>query len=273
MKILIFLTVLTLSLANTVNAGLDTDTIANHVIAIYHFESTKTTDSGLLYTEDSGPQYLPGTLLEGAALANGGKSGKCLSLVGDDVFGTGTRIFPHFASIGFSIVAWVKRPQQNFGLMFSMIGFYEADRENVVSEIVLGVTPTGNIKGTHTTYSPDTSAILTTQDENISNNRWHHIACTLFAGTYTLFIRGEPVLTQEATVFPGYYGDAVLFLIRSPDSTRKTLIDEVGFFETGFSAYEVNGLYEDGLATFLETMPVSPQGRLTTTWGEIKTRR
>ena len=64
----------------------------------------------------------------------------------------------------------------------------------------------------------------------------------------------------------------VLFLITSPESTRKTLIDDVGFFETGFSTYEIKGLYEDGLATFLETMPVSPQGRLTTTWGEIKYR-
>ena len=37
MKILIFLTLLTLSFTNIVNAGLDTDTIANHVIAILSF--------------------------------------------------------------------------------------------------------------------------------------------------------------------------------------------------------------------------------------------
>ena len=273
MKTLIFLTLLTLSLlVSAVNAGLDTDTVANHVIAIYHFESTKTTDSGLLYTEDSGPQNLPGFLLEGATLVKGGKSGKGLSLVGDDTLGAGTSLFPHFAAVGFSIVAWVKRPKQNGGLVFYMIGLYKEDRENVVSEIILGVTPTGNIKGTHITYPTDTSAVLTTQDENISDNKWHHIAYTLFAGTYTLFIDGEPVQKHKATVFPGYYGDEVLFFLRSPDSTRKTRIDEVGFFETGFSAYEIKGLYEDGLATFLETMPVSPHGRLTTTWGEIKSR-
>ena len=274
MKTLTVLTILlTLSLANVVNAGLDTDTTANHVIAVYHFESTKNTDGGLLYTEDSGPQNLPGFLFDGASLARGGKSGKCLSLVGDDTFAAGTGNFPHLASVGFSIVAWVKRPQQNGGLVFYMIGVYTEDRENVVSEIILGVTPTGNIKGTHVTYPTDTSAVLTTQDENISNNKWHHIAYTLFANTYTLFIDGEVVLKHEATVFPGYFGDEVLFFISSPDSTRKTLIDEVGFFETGFSTYEIKGLYEDGLATFLETMPVSPQDRLTTTWGEIKTRR
>ena len=273
MKAFALAILLIFSLTNILHAGLDTDTIFNHVITIYHFESTKTTDEGLLYTEDNGPQKLPGSLLDGATLVDGDKSGRCLSLIGDDAFGTGTRIFPHLASIGFSIVAWVKRPQQNHGLAFSMSGLYEEDRENIVSSISLGVTATGNIKGTHTTYSTDTSAILTTQDENISNNRWHHIAYTLFANTYTLFIDGEPVLEHEATVFPGYYGDMILFIIASPDSTSKTLIDEVGVFETGFSTYEIKGLYKDGLTKFLEAMPVSPQSRLATTWSEIKIRR
>ena len=272
MKTLALTILLTLNLANILHAGLDTDTIANHVIAIFQFESTKTTDSGLLYTEDSGPQELSGTLLNGATLENGGKSGKCLSVIGDDAFGGGTRIFPHLAAIGFSIVAWIKRPQQNSGLAFSISGLYEEDTETIVSDIILGVTPTGNIKGTHATYDPDVSAILTTQDENISNNKWHHIAYTLFANTYSLFIDGEPVLTHEATVFPGYYGDMILFLTMSPDSTRKTRIDEVGFFETGFSSYEIKGLYDDGLTKFLETMPVNPQGRVTTTWGELKSQ-
>ena len=273
MKSFVLTILLIFSLTHILDAGLDTDAIFNHVIAIYHFETTEESDEGLLYTEDSGPQNLPGALLEGASLTEGGKSGKCLSLVGDDVFGAGTRLFPHFAAVGFSIVAWIKRPEQNNGLVFAMSGFYAADRQNIASEIDLGVTPTGNIKGTHITYDPDVSAILTTQDENISNDEWHHIAYTLFAGTYTLFIDGEPVLKHEATVFPGYYGDMVLFLITSPESTRETLIDEVGFFETGFSPYEIKGLYDDGLAQFLEMMPVSPQGRLATTWGEIKNRR
>ena len=273
MKVFVLTLLLIFSLINILHAGLETDTIRNHAIAIYHFESTKTTDSGLLYTEDSGPQKLPGSLLNGATLANGGKSGKCLSLIGDDAFGGGTRLFPHLASTGFSIVAWVKRPQHNSGLVFSIDGRYAADLENTASSIRLGVTPTGNIKGTHATHSTDISAILTTQDESISDNKWHHIAYTLFANTYTLFIDGEPVLEHEATVFPGYYGDMVSFIITSPDSARKTLIDEVGFFETGFSTYEIKGLYNDGLTKFLETMPVNPQDRITTTWGDLKSQQ
>ena len=59
MRILIFLTLLPLSLASVVHAGLDTDTIANHVIAVYHFETTKKKGDDLLYTEDSGPSKTP----------------------------------------------------------------------------------------------------------------------------------------------------------------------------------------------------------------------
>ena len=45
---------------------------------------------------------------------------------------------------------------------------------------------------------------------------------------------------------------------------------EVGFFETGFSLYEVSGLYHQGLTTFLNTMPVDPQAKAATTWGALK---
>ena len=54
------------------------------------------------------------------------------------------------------------------------------------------------------------------EEENFEPTPWHHIAYTLFANTYTLFIDGEPVLTHEATVFPGYFGDRVLLFVSSP---------------------------------------------------------
>lgn len=49
-------------------------------------------------------------------------------------------------------------------------------------------------------------------------------------------------------------------------------IDDLGYFQTGFSPYDVKDLYNDGLAEFLEIMSVSPQDRLTTTWGKLKTQ-
>ena len=58
----------------------------------------------------------------------------------------------------------------------------------------------------------------------------------------------------------------LLTIVTSAENNQNTLVDEVGFFETGFSAYEIKGLYEDGLETFLEVMPVESQGKLATTW-------
>ena len=50
------------------------------------------------------------------------------------------------------------------------------------------------------------------------------------------------------------------------------IIDNLGFFETGFSPYEIKALYQNGLHNFMEVMPVSPRNRLATTWGEIESR-
>ena len=79
------------------------------------------------------------------------------------------------------------------------------------------------------------------------------------------------MLSQPAVVRPNFVGDLVLLTIATgAENNQNTLVDEVGFFEVGFSAYEIAGLYEDGLETFLEAMPVESQGKLATTWGELK---
>ncbi len=79
MKILFSLTILTLSLVSIATAGLDTESLFNRVIAVYDFEPTGKREK-LVFVEDSGPQQLPATLLNGATIAQGGKSGQCLSL-------------------------------------------------------------------------------------------------------------------------------------------------------------------------------------------------
>ena len=271
MKTVFFLTLLTLSLASVATAGLDTESLFNRVIAVYDFESTGTRE-GLVFVEDSGPQQLPATLLNGASLTPDGKSGQCLSLEGLALVGVGTRLVPLFARFGFSIVAWVKRPQQEGGVVIGMGASKEIAGEEVSTGLIaLGVTPSGNIKGTHTDHTTGKSLIIPTQEQNVSDNQWHHIAYVLFADTYTLFIDGEAVLSQPAVVRPNFVGDLVLLtIVTSAENNQNTLVDEVGFFETGFSAYEIEGLYEDGLETFLEVMPVESQGKLATTWGELK---
>lgn len=273
MKTLCFLIFLTLSLVSVATAGLDTESLFNRVIAVYDFESTGKREE-LVFVEDSGPQQLPATLLNGASIAQNGKSGQCLSLEGFALAGVGTRLVPLFARFGFSIVAWVKRPQQEAGVVIGMQASAEVEGEEVSTGLIaLGVTPSGNIKGTHTDHTTGKSLVIPTQEQNVSDNEWHHIAYVLFADTYTLFIDGEAVLSQPAVVHPGFLGDLVLLTIMGSENNQNTLVDEVGFFETGFSAYEIQGLYEDGLETFLEVMPVEAQGKLATTWGELKSRQ
>ena len=73
----------------------------------------------------------------------------------------------------------------------------------------------------------------------------------------------------------GFLGrDTFLFIAsRSPaDLTGAVYVDEVGFFETGLSAFEIQSLYTHGLDAFLETMPVNPEKKVSATWGEIKRR-
>ena len=55
--------------------------------------------------------------------------------------------------------------------------------------------------------------------------------------------------------------------------TGSVLVDEVGFFEIGFSVDEVKGLYDDGLTDFLEAMPVDPREKVATTWGSNQKRQ
>ena len=259
-KTLVFLSLLTLSLTCVLHADLDPERIGNGVIAVYHFESMKK-KGDLQYTEDSGPQSLPGSLLDGATLAQNGKSGNCLLLKGSATLGSGTRLFPSMAGKEFSIVAWVKRPpQKDAGLVFFMYANNKEERTNL-GAITLAVTPTGNIKGRHVNFREDISATLATQDQNVSDNKWHHIAYTLDANTYTLFVDGKAVEKHAATVHPGYSGDLLLMGIMPASKEEiksNAFVDEVGFFETGFSIYEIQGLYKDGLTKFLKAMSLSP---------------
>ena len=65
----------------------------------------------------------------------------------------------------------------------------------------------------------------------------------------------------------GFVADGTFIIIAGPsdeDLTGSVLVDEVGFFETGFSVYEVKGLYDDGLTDFLEAMPVDPREKAST---------
>lgn len=283
MKIFVLLTILTLSLASIAIAGLDSDNMPDYVIAVYHFESTKQNDSGLTYTPDSGPRQLNASLLDDATLTDGGKYGKSLLLREQAKLGSGTRWSPTLSNNEFSIVAWIKLPkqlpQQEEALYFhlTMLGYIQTEtKQTLVSSVSSSVKPDGNIIAGHVDFLKHGSTIsIESQNQNVANNKWHHIAFTKYAKTYTLFIDGNDVAEHRSTESPEFLGNLTSIIIgntRGLNLTGSVLIDDVGFFETGFSIYEIKGLYNSRLSTFLEEMSVTPEGRLTTTWGELKSQ-
>ena len=284
MKTLVFLAILTINLVSIAHAGLDANATHNHVIGIYHFESTTQRENGTTYTPDSGTRKINGNLSGDAGLTNAGKYGKALLLRSRDTFCAPTlsRI-PTFPSDEYSIVAWVKLPKQlNEGYLNLMIqGFIIPTIVKdavVISAIGLSVVPDGNLYAFHSNYFINGQTIdLSSTNHNVANNRWHHIAVARYAHTTSLYIDGRSVASRETTKFPEYLGNYTCLSIKGAasgvDFTGDVLVDDAGFFETGFSSYEIKGLYNDGLNSFLEAMPVDPQGRLATSWGKIKAQR
>ena len=70
---------------------------------------------------------------------------------------------------------------------------------------------------------------------------------------------------HRSTDYLGFVSDNTFISLSTSndaDITDSIFIDELGFFETGFSIYEIEGLYEDGLSGFLEAIPVNPEKKL-----------
>ena len=250
-------------------AGLDNAGRYDNVVAIYHFEDAT----------DSGPRDFDGLLLENASVVNNGKIGKCLRLRGEDSFGTIDTLGFGITNGEFSIVAWVKLPAQTDDLVFMVIG-YDDDDSNI-GGLLFFVESDGNISGGQYDFEDNKSYSIKTSDQNVTNNQWHHIAFTKYSSTYSLFIDGEQVKEQHRTGYYGFFGENTLVTVDAFDGdddddeilTGNVFVDELGFFETGFSVYEIKALYDNNLTDFLEAMPVDPQEKVATTWGKIKTRR
>ena len=274
--------ILTIVLTHTCFAGISPNIFHNSIIALYQFETFDIDSSYAEYTENGGSDELHGYYLglsdfEGEWLSEDGKFGKCLRLRGNDKI-TGFAEIPPQIEVGYSIVAWVKLEKQapNTSLYFSLsgVGFGAGP----YSRIMLAVVPTGNTRMVFHRI-PDVLEFgvvhytLTSENQNVADNKWHHIALSRYRGTNTLFIDGEPVTTERIPGTSSFEGEFTSINISTTTDTSLTgdvLIDEVGFFRTGFNLYEMQGLYEDGLPKFLEIMPVAPQGRLATTWGKLK---
>ena len=255
----------------TVYAGLDQHGRFDEVIAVYKFENTT----------DSGPINYHGELNDNASIVNNGKIGKCLKIESDGEFSAGDLDKSlSIVSSEFSVVAWVKTTSTTGAIWITATGIQEGDSNygSISMTIFPGGGHWGNIFGS-ISDDEDNDSYYTSEniDVSINDGKWHHFGFSLAEDFYRIFIDGEIVLEErenEYIGFLGFEGSIIGVWATSGTDDRKlnkpAFVDEVGFFETGFSVFEVQGLYQHGLTDFLEAMPVDSREKITITWGDLK---
>lgn len=240
------------------NAGLDEHGRFGDVVAVYYFEDDN----------DDGPRNFHGNLSDGASIVQSGKFGKCLRLKKDTTFGT---IDDTFSSIvgNFSIVAWIKTSNISAEGRIH-IAYSGRNDDNSLSAISLSVE-SNEIIGLIADGEDDEVDGLIARRLSIDDGKFHHIAFTLAEDFYRIFVDGEIVEEEKRQGYTGWVSNDTFILINATrEIVNPVYIDEVGFFKTGFSIYEVRALMNVGLAKFLEAMPVNSQSKVATTWGKLK---
>lgn len=259
--IAIFMTVACLQLTYT--------EITNTVIAAYDFEIIQQDNKGF-YVPNIGSKRIHGYLYNNAELSQQWKRSKVLSLTRKDyLYATTQRRFP----TDFSMVASVKIPPQEHSIFFSL---KMGDGKNLRSTREIQILPTGNIRFWGV-FLPPPGIIgaamfeLQSENENVTDNQWHHIVYTYHSEIHKIFVDGEIVYQEELR--PTFVaGEFIHIFLKGAriGITGEALFDDIGFFSTHLSIEEVQHLYNHGITRFLEEMPVSPQGKVATTWGDIR---
>ena len=235
------------------------------IVAVYHFNAEVTEG----FVRDYGVNAVPGSLIEGATLTKG-KYGKGLSLP------TKAANFftfdPHISLEShnkFSIVAWVKIPNQADDFTLQAVALDPGNTGNVlIGSIHLKVSSNGNLEGSYHDVEDDKSSTLKTRNVKISNNRWKHIAFTVSRAQIKFYLNGKPLgkaapRTRDLSFSGAYTGISI-----GRDAIG--MVDDVGFFSDTFSDADIKFIHKVGLESIISIASVDPEDKITTTWGTIK---
>ena len=103
---------------------------------------------------------------------------------------------------------------------------------------------------------------------------WHLYTATFdsASGEWNIYIDGVAESTMEINTDPLDADDGPVFIGRDTCCDGRfgdAVIDEVAIFNVALSANEIKMMMEKGLSAMLLT-PVEPEGKLSTTWGNVK---
>ncbi|HIE27539.1 TPA: LamG domain-containing protein, partial [Candidatus Poribacteria bacterium] len=100
----------------------------------------------------------------------------------------------------------------------------------------------------------------------LKDNVWYHLAGSYDGKTLNLYLNGKLVGSKSTAVASGSM-DTCIGCHPTPTNWWNGMIDEVAVFDLALTEEEINNIISYGL----ENMnPVSPSGKLSTTWGKIK---
>ena len=244
-------------------------------VAVYYFSSL--TDSGNVL--DYSGNGLTGALFDGAQLST--VSGRnCLSLGTDAAnLQAWDDNKPLSLSKEFSIVAWVKVPQQSNRFVIEIYAYNGpiADISNNVSAgsagwVILGIFGSGDIYGNYV-YTTNTggsaAAAIQSANRNVNNNQWQHIGFVVNSTSTKLYLNGTRIGNKTVSGHESFAGTGSIVFI---GWNARGSVDDVGLFKNDLTDAQVRLIYNQGLANIISIAPVEPGGKVATTWGALKQR-
>ena len=226
---------------------------------------------------DSSPNGNDGIIV-GAQWVADGVSGSCLEfsgVAGDNYVDCGADDSLDYMGTGeFTITAWVKVLTNDgdwHNLISKKMGYNNSDmgwaawldfRE--AGAIQLRVNDGAEVNDNTPTAQDDSLKGL------IQDGEWHHIAWVITEpGTLVYYLDGVNKGENTFAMVESTDND-VSFRMGNSEGNSKglhCLIDEVGVFNVTLTEGDIQNLMNNGIATITA---VSPSGKLTTTWGRIK---
>ncbi len=224
---------------------------------------------------DSSGNGNDGELINGAEVTDGGKWGKALSLDGDDDYAN----VANSASLdstaeAYTGVAWIKLqrkgdPHSACCADDHMVIAFTTQWNNILN--VFGPGRGGN-QGKVEVGSGELNPSWLSGPTAVNDDQWHHLAFTYDGAKKVLYVDGEVDAEHDTT---GVFGVAGVDVHLGGTPTQRLalgLMDEIAVFNVPLEQTDIQNLMNDGLGSVLGLTPVTPQGRLTTTWADIKSQ-
>lgn len=239
-------------------------------VAVYYFSSL--TNSGNVF--DHSGNGLRGDLFSGAQLST--VSGRnCLSLESNPAdFQAWNDNKSLSLSKEFSIVAWVKIPQQSNDFLIEIHAYKEpiANIRNNIhigseGSVTIGVLADGPLFGTYAYNKNAASHHAESTGRHINNDRWQHIGFVVNSTMMKLYLNGICIVNQSVSGHQSFTGTGSLISI---GENAKGSVDDVGFFKNDLTNTDVRMIYTQGLANIINIAAVDPGGKVATTWGALK---